>query len=163
MSEGREGMRSVEELIHENNLSDPGDLDALLELAEITRRAIRAGRCADIELLINYAIRNDRYEAFSWVMAVLQEEFEKKDRRSLKDFTCLIGGSIVNYDEFIRRLRVDLKAFENDARAVTDRNGEVQSFFHIFTYKTAYRNVFLITEETSTQGTMISSATGWSS
>lgn len=140
-------MRSVEDLIHENNLSDPGDLNALLELAEITRQGICAECYTDIELLIRYTISNDCYEAFSWVMAVLQEEFDKKDSCRLKDFTCLIGRSIVNYDEFIKRLQVDLKAFDHDAEAIMDHNGEVESFFNILTYKTAYRNAFLITEE----------------
>ena len=140
-------MRSVEDLVNENNLSDPDDIDALLELAEITRQVISAGRYADIELLIRYTIGNNLYEAFSWVMAVLQEEYDKDDRCRLKDFTCLIGRSVVNYDEFIRRLRVDLKAFGNDAESIIDHNGEEQSFVNILTYKTAYSSVFLITEE----------------
>ena len=45
-------MKSLEDLLHENNLSDPGDMDALLDLAEVTRQVICAERYADIELLI---------------------------------------------------------------------------------------------------------------
>ena len=140
-------MRSLEDLLNDNNLSDPGDIDALLELAEITRQMICGNRNSEIEILIQYTISNDYYEAFSWVMAVIQEEFDKKGNCTLKDFICYIGKSIVNYDEFIKRLQVDLKAPDNDAEAIIDHNGEVQSFFNILTYKTAYNNVLLITEE----------------
>ena len=139
-------MRSLEELVRENNLKDPEDIDALLELADITAGLIRDERYSDIEFLINYTVSNHNYEAFSWVMAALAEEFEKECCR-LKDFTCFVGKSIENYDEFIKRLQVDLRAIGNDSESIMDRNGEVQSFFNILTYKTAYANVFLITEE----------------
>ena len=140
-------MRSLEELFKENHLADPDDIDALLELAEITRQAICTERYHDIELLINYTVRSDCFEAFSWIMAALQEEYDKADSCMLKEFTCYIGRSIANYDEFIRRLQVDLTAINNDVEPVIDPNGEVQSFFNILTYKTAYRSVFLISEE----------------
>ena len=140
-------MRSLEELFRKNNLKDPDDIDALLELAEIVGGLICDERYSDIELLINYTISNEYYEAFTWVMAALQEELEKKDSYRLKDFTCFIGKSIANYDEFISRLQVNLKAIDNDSETMIDRDGEVQSFFNILKYKTAYPNVFLITEE----------------
>jgi len=140
-------MRSLEELLRENNLKDPDDIDALVELAEIEGELIRDERYSDIELLINHTISNDYYEAFSWVMAALQEEFEKKDGCRLKGFTCFIGKSVPNYDEFMNRMQVDLKAIDNDSETITGRDGEVQSIFNILTYKTAYPNIFLITEE----------------
>ena len=140
-------MRSLEELFRENNLKDPDDIDALLELAEITGKLISDEQYSNMEILINYTISNEYYEAFTWVMAALQEELEKKDSYRLKDFTCFIGKSIANYDEFISRLQVNLKAIDNDSETMIDRDGEVQSFFNILKYKTAYPNVFLITEE----------------
>ena len=140
-------MRSLEELLRENNLKDPEDIDALLELAEITGGLICNERYSDIELLIDYTINNDYYEALSWVMAALQEDLEKSEGCHLKNFTCFIGKSIANYDGFIKRLQVELKAIDNDAETMIDRDGEVQSFFNILKYKTAYPNVFLITEE----------------
>ena len=140
-------MRTLDELLRENNLKDPEDIDALLELAEITGELIRNERYSDMELLIRYLISNDYYVAFSWVLAALQEEFGKKENCGLKDFTCFIGKSIANYDEFIKCLQVDLKAIDNDTETVMDRDGEVLSFFNILTSKTAYENVFLITEE----------------
>ena len=147
LTERPETMRTLEELLKENNLKDPEDINALLELAEITGQLICDERYADIELLINYTVSNDYYEAFTWIMAALQEEFEKKDNCRLKDFTCFIGKFIASYDEFINRLQVDPNAIDNDAETMTDRDGEVQSFFNILTYRTAYENVFLITEE----------------
>ena len=146
-TERPETMRTLEELLKENNLKDPEDINALLELAEITGQLVCDERYVDIELLINYTVTNDYYEAFTWIIAALQEEFDRKENCRLKDFTCFVGKSIASYDEFIKRLQVDLKAIDNDAETMTDRDGEVQSFFNILTYKTVYENVFLITEE----------------
>lgn len=140
-------MRLLEEMLHENNLKDPEDIDALLEVAEITEQLIGEEGYADLERLISYAVGNDYFEAFTWVMAALQEEYEKGENCRLGDFTCYLGKRIPGYDEFIRRLQVDLKAIGNDAETVMDHNGEVQSFFNILTYPTAYQNVSLITEE----------------
>ena len=140
-------MRSLEELLRVNNLNNPDDIDALLELAEITGLMIREERYSAIELLINYTLSSEFFEAFSWIMAALQEEFEKGEDCGLKNFTCFIGKSISNYDEFIKRLQVDLNAIDNDSETIMDHDGEVQSFFNILTYKTAYNNVFLNTEE----------------
>ena len=72
-------MRTLAELLGKNNLKDPEDIDALVELAEITGQIIRDERYPDIERLINYTIGNDYYEAFSWMMAALQEEFDRKE------------------------------------------------------------------------------------
>ena len=140
-------MRSLEELISANNLKDPEDVDALLELADVTGQLIRDQEYSDLELLINYTVGSGYYEAFSWIMAMLQEEFDRKENCSLKSFSCFLGRSVANYDEFIRRLQVDLRAIDNDAETIMDRDGEVQSFFNILTYRTAYANVFLSTEE----------------
>ena len=140
-------MRSLEELFRENNLQDPDDIDALLDLADTVGGLIRDERYSDIELLMNYTVSNEYYEAFTWVIAALQEEYGKKENCRLKDFACFLGNSIANYDEFIHRLQVDLRAFDNDSETMMDRDGEVQSFFNILKYKTAYPNVFLITEE----------------
>ena len=140
-------MRSPEELISANNLKDPEDVEALLELADVTGRLIRDQEYSNLELLISYTVGSGYYEAFSWIMAMLQEEFDRKENCALKSFSCFLGRSVANYDEFIRRLQVDLKAIDNDAETIMDRDGEVQSFFNILTYRTAYANIFLSTEE----------------
>ena len=146
-AEREKTMRTLEELLKENNLKDPEDVDALLELADVTGELIGQERYSDLELLINYTVSHDYYDAFSWVMAALQEEFGKKEGCRLKDFTCFLGKSISNYSEFMRRLQIDFKAIGNDVETIADHNGEVQSFFNILTYNTAYEKVFLITEE----------------
>lgn len=147
MTERHKKMRSLEELLWSNNLKNPEDIDALLELAEIIGQMIRDERYSDIELLISYTISREYYEAFSWIMAALQEEFEKTENCSLKSFTCFIGKSISNYDEFIKNLQVDLNAIDNDSETIIGHDGEVQSFFNILTFRTAYKNIFLVTEE----------------
>ena len=140
-------MRTPEELLRENNLKNPEDIDALLELAEITGRMIREERYPDIERLISYTISNEYFDAFSWIMAALQEEFGKAENCGLKDFSCFIGKSIPNYDEFIKRLQAGPEAIDNDSEIIMDHDGEVRSVFNILTYKTAYHNAFLTTEE----------------
>ena len=140
-------MSSLEELLKKNNLKDPENIEGLLEMAEITELLISEKRYADLELLICYTIRNDCYEAFTWVMAAIQQEFDRKESCRLTDFTCFLGKSIADYDELISRLQVDLKAIDSDVRTVIGNDGEVQSFFNILIYRTAYRNVFLATEE----------------
>ena len=140
-------MRSLEELLRANHLDDPEDVDALLELAEITEEMIRNENYPGLERLINYTIHSGYHEAFTWMMAALQEEFDREENCILKDFTCFIGRSVADYDEFIKRLQVDLRAVDNDAETIVDHDGEVQSFFNILTYWTAYGNIFLVTEE----------------
>ena len=131
-------MRSLEELLKKNNLKDPENIEGLLELAEITELLISEKRYADLELLICYTIRNDCYEAFTWVMAAIQQEFDRKESCRLTDFNCFLGKSIADYDELISHLQVDLKAIDSDVRTVIGNDGEVQSFFNILIYRTAY-------------------------
>lgn len=140
-------MKTLEEFFRNNNLKDPEDIDSLLEAAEITRQLIGDKRYSDVCRMINYTIEEDYYEAFSWIMALLQEEFEKEENSGLNDFTCFIGKSIANYNEFIERLNVDFNVANNDVETTLDNNGEVQSFFNIFTYNTIYKNIFLVTAE----------------
>lgn len=140
-------MKTLQEFLCNNNLKDPEDIDALLEAAEITRQLICDGMYSDISQLINYTIGNRYFEAFTWIMDILQEEFGKEENHGLKDFTCFIGNSISDYNEFIQRLQIDFRAETNDFETTLDNNGEIQSFFNILTYKTCYKNIFLITAE----------------
>jgi hypothetical protein len=80
-------------------------------------------------------------------MAILQEEFEKPDGAGMKDFSCDLGRSIPHYNDFTQRLQADFNVIDNDVEKTYDDHGEVQSFFNIFKYKTAYKNIFLVTEE----------------
>ena len=140
-------MKAFDDFCRNNSLGDPDDIDALLEVAEITRRLVREERCSDISRLISYTIEKGYFEAFSWIMAVLQEELENPESIGLKDFSCELGGMIPHYNDFIQRLNVDFNVIDNDVEKAYDDHGEVQSFFNIFRYKTAHKNIFLVTEE----------------
>ena len=62
-------------------------------------------------------------------------------------FTCNIGRSIPDYDEFSNRLQVEFTVQKNDVESVYDEHGEVESFFNTFTYRTKYENICLISSE----------------
>ena len=140
-------MRAMDDFYRNNRLSNPDDIDALLEVAEITRHLLFKELYSDICQLICYTVQNGYYEAFSWMMAVLQEEYEKPENTGLTDFSCELGRSIPQYNEFTRRLDIDFNVIDNDFEKAYDHHGEVQSFFNIYKYKTAYKNIFLVTEE----------------
>ena len=140
-------MKTFDELFTNNNLQDPEDTDALLEVADTTRYLICDKNYSDINRLINYTVENGFFEAFSWILFILQEEFDKEENNRLKDFTCDICKPIPNYSEFTQRLQVNFRVIKNDVETTLDSFGEVDSFSHIFTYKTAFKNIFLITTE----------------
>ena len=140
-------MDAVDLFIQNNHLADPDDLDALIEAADLTRRLIGEKAYADIGRLIVYTVRGGFFEAFSWIMAILQEEFGAAGNCRLKDFSCGIGRAIPNYNAFIDRLQVDLKALDYDIKAMPDENGEIRSFFNILTYRTMYKNIFFVSAE----------------
>ena len=107
-------MRSLEEFLQNNSLHDPDDIDSLLEAAEITRQLISCGLESELCRLIKYTVKNGCFEAFSWIMAILQEEFEQPEGTGMKDFSCELGRSIPHYNEFTRFLQVDFNAIGND-------------------------------------------------
>lgn len=122
------------------------DIDSLLELASLIRNLIDAGQYADMNDIIIYSLKNEHYEALSWIMGILQEVFEKEDCKSEK-YECILGRSIPNYDEFMQLLQVDMNPIKTEIRKVLDDNGEAQSFFNIYTYKTKYENIYMISSE----------------
>ena len=79
-----------------------------------------------ISRMIRYTVDHDYFECFTWVLDLLQEEFEKTAEYVLDDFYCSIGRSIANYDEFAGRLQVDLNAQENEVEKVYDEHGEAE-------------------------------------
>ena len=140
-------MEATDLFIRNHHLTDPGDLDALIEAADLTRQLIGERAYTDINRLIVYTVSGGFFEAFSWIMAILQEEFETAEKCRLEDFSCGIGRAIPNYNEFIDRLQVDLNVLENDVKAIPDEHGEIQSFFNIFTYGTKYENISFVSAE----------------
>ena len=68
----------TEKFLQNNNLHNSDDIDTLLDLASLVRELIIQKLYPDINKIINYTIENNYTEAFSWTMAILQEEFEKE-------------------------------------------------------------------------------------
>ena len=137
----------VEKWIHNNQLKDPDNLDALLETADLTRQLIHDRNYTGLNTMICYTIGNSLYEGFSWIMDLLQEEFGKTEEYSLDDFKCDIGKSIDGFNEFADRLEVDFNVRKHEIEKVYDEHGEVESFFNNVTYKTKYNNIYLISSE----------------
>ena len=140
-------MDILEQWMQNYPLQDPDNLDALLEVADVTRQLIYDKDHIGINKAVTYTIENGLYECFSWIMALLQEEFEKTDGFYLEDFVCDLGRSIANYDEFVNRLQVDFNSPIQSLERVYDEHGEVESFFNNFTYKTRYNNIYLLSSE----------------
>ena len=140
-------MDLLEKWMQENQLQDPDNIDALLETADLTRQLINDRDYEGINKIIIYTVDHDYYECFSWVMDLMQEEFEKTKEYALDDFYCGIGRSIANYDEFAGRLKVDFNVQDHDVEKVYDEHGEAESFFNKSIYTTGYKNIFLVTSE----------------
>jgi len=136
----------IEKYLGNNNLNDADDFDALIELASFTRELVDRKEYDSINMLINYILENSYYEAFSWCMGILQEEFEK-DTCILDNFECFIGKSVPDYDDFIESLDVNLSVPVNGIESVDDKYGEVESFYNILVYNTKYDNINLVSSE----------------
>ena len=146
MADRLETVKNLDRFLDSNNLQDPDDIDALLELASLVRELVDAGDYESICKTISYTVVNEYYEAFSWCMEILQEAFEKDDC-CLEHFECGLGKSIPSYDEFIERLEVDFNVVENGYDNVYDEHGEVESFFNNLVYKTKYDHISLVSSE----------------
>ena len=131
------------QLICENlPVGDPRDLDFLLEYAELIRSALREKRLTDAEALIRYTVSMGYDEAFYWALGILEESCAQGSA-----IECAIGKYIPEFDRFIDRLEVDLKAAENEVLPIRDENGEIQSFYNIIRYQTAFPGITLVTSE----------------
>ncbi|MBR4035145.1 MAG: hypothetical protein IKJ05_00250 [Oscillospiraceae bacterium] len=139
-------MDILERFLQNNNLRDSDDMDALLELADLTRQLVKEKRYDVIARVINFAIDKGYYEALTWVMDILQEELEKDDC-ALENFSCSLGRKIANYDGFVQTMQVDFNPFKNEMEKVYDTNGEVESFFNIIIYRTRFDNIYLVSSE----------------
>ena len=139
-------MGMPEMYLQDRNLKNFEDVDSLLILASLLKQLIDGNRYSDINSIIIFTMEHEYYEAFSWTMAMLQEEMEKADGK-LENFECIIGETIPNYNEFIRTLQVEWKAPRIGTEAVRDENGKVKVLFDIDTYKTGYKNIFFVYKE----------------
>lgn len=139
-------MDRTEQFLTDRRLHDPEDIDFLLELASHVRQLIEENSADALSRILRFAVEHSCFEAFSWCMELLAEA-AGTENCPLEPFECALGRAIPDYDELIRRLRVDLKVYSNSARTLCDSNGEVVSFFNIFRYPTAYPGVFLVSSE----------------
>ena len=64
-----------------------------------------------------------------------------------EDFLCDFGNKINNYDEFISALKIEVEPHISAIKKITERYGEIESFFNILIYKTKYSGIFLISME----------------
>ena len=125
-------MEKVKDLLHGGRLKDAEDIEALLDLADLMREAVGCEKYPEIREIINYCVENGCFEALSWTMEILQEEFSKAEECRLEDFDCELGMAISHYNDFVQQLGIELNVLTNEVETIRDDNGEVQSFFKIF-------------------------------
>ena len=140
-------MDTVKNFLLGGRLAEPEDIEALLDLADLVRAAVGCEKYQEIREIINYCVENGCFEALSWTMEILQEELGKAAECRLEDFDCDMGMAIKHYNDFVQQLGIDLNVLTNEVEAIRDDNGEVQSFFNIFSYKTRFENVFFVSSE----------------
>ena len=117
-------MENLDKILKEINLDNSEDIDALVECASVVRRLVDEKNYDDINRVIRYTVENGYYEALLWTMGIISEEFQKTDCR-LDSFSCMLGGRINGYDDFVQALQVDFNALKNTVEKVYDNNGEV--------------------------------------
>lgn len=139
-------MQNQEKIFRKIPLDDPEDLDVLLDIADLVRAAIDKTDFNAINTLIRYTVKYSYYEAFSWVLGILEETYGRGNG-SLPDFECEIGRLIPDYREFVSRLQVDLRACGTDVVPIRDELGEVQAFFNVISYQTGFAHIDLVTME----------------
>lgn len=124
----------------------PDDIDFLLECASVTRELIDNKQYLQLSQLICHTIENNYTDAFLWMIGIIQEEISKPDS-SIDQFQCFMGRRIVNYDSLVAILQVDFNCIKNYIEKVYDKNGEVEAFFNVMIYTTAFENVYLVSSE----------------
>ena len=138
-------MELHERILMDLPLEDAEDLDVLLEFADLVRDALAQGRFPDLAAYVRYTVLRGYHEALSWALELLQEY---RDRTAGgMELVCVLGQLIPDYNGFISRLGVDLNAFSNDVEPIRDENGEIQSFYNIIRYQTAFPGITLVTSE----------------
>ena len=130
-----------------NSTNVQEDFDFLIDVADISRKCIEEDDREKLTELIQSTVYNGLYEAFSWIIEIIQESYTKANESHRDDFLCKIGSSIPDYDTFIKKLGADMHVLKNEVEIVPDENGEPQAFFNSLTYRTKYDNVFLVTSE----------------
>lgn len=139
-------MDNLNKVLLNNDLSDEENIDAFLELADLIRKLLEQKEYEKIKYVIKFIIGKNYHDALLWTVSIMQEIFEKDDK-CLKDFFCELGSKIQQFDQFINCLGIELKPLKTDIEYERDKNGEIDSFYNILTYKTKFKNIFLISSE----------------
>ena len=133
-------MKDVEEFLKDKNLTNIEYINDFLELSDYTRNLVLKKEYEKLSKLINYIVENGFFEALSWVISIIEENCNE-------DFLCDLGNKINNYDEFVSALKVEVDPYISTIKKITEKYGEVESFFNILIYKTKYNGIFLISME----------------
>ena len=136
----------LEQFLRTNDLRDSENIDLLLDFASLLRQLVQEKQYEAISAAIRHTAEHNCYEALFWALGVLQEEFEQEEG-CLENFDCQLGRAISSYDEFREKLQIDSNIEKNEIETVHDENGEVQSFFNIFTYRSGFENIYLVSSE----------------
>ena len=131
-------------------ISDQDDIYAVCELADYTRELVTSKEYEKIAELVRYILDNGLYEAFNWVISAIQEQYAKEQDENEsceKGFSINLGRVIKDYDEVIKIIEAEENACESTAQSITDRYGEVESFFNIQIRKTKNNNMYLVSAE----------------
>ena len=133
-------MEEIEEFLKDKNLTNIECIDDFLELSDYTRNLVLKKEYEKLSKLINYIVENGFFEALSWVISIIEENCNE-------DLLCNFGNKINNYDKFVNALKVEVDPYISTIKKITEKYGEVESFFNILIYKTKYNGIFLISME----------------
>ena len=146
----------VRRFLDTHPLNDPEDMVSLLAAADFVRGLLTEGRREEVCDLLRHVIGENCFDALTWVIETVQESFvEEKgstgdgteDEITVPDLVCEIGRSVNDYDGFVACLGVSNDPVQSDAVKVYGSDGEVQSFFYVSAYETAYDALYLVTME----------------
>ena len=133
-------MKEIEEFLKGKNLSNVEYIEDFLELSDYTRKIIIQKEYKKLTKLINYILKNELFEAFSWIVSIIEET-------NNEDFLCELGNKVDNYDEFVNVLKIEVDPYISTIKKITEKYGEVESFLNILIYKTRYNEIYLISIE----------------
>lgn len=120
------------------------NIEELLNLTQNIREYLKNGQLSKVEEKIQVTIEESNYEAFHWIVATIEEQY---DNKNLNQEICIIlGNQIRNYNLFIENIEIKQIA-DPIIQIVSDKNKEVESFFHILIRSTKYKYLYLVSKE----------------
>lgn len=120
------------------------DIEALLVLADEVRNEVESHQLEKVIRKIEKAVQLQKYEAFDWIIGVLEETYAKKS--FYEDICVKLGNQIPDYSAFIEN--IEAKEPKSPViKILSDKNKEVESFDNILVRKTKYPHMYLISIE----------------